>query len=251
MSNALSAVLAVLWGLSLASGLADANDPAPSPKLALPAALTDQPGDVERGRRIVLDRERGDCVVCHAMPLPGREFHGSLGLPLDGIGSRSGAAELRLRLVNPKALDPHTIMPAYHSTQGLYRVLGPYRGRPILSAQEIEDVVAYLLSLRADGPTPLPASRPHRVDPDRTETGSPTVVDGRRSGYVYLAEENRRLQDDAFGNPGLLWVERGDELWAQPHGRATRRAPAVTPTLRSACAAPEPVIPVSIPVATN
>ena len=193
-----------------------------TPKPALPAALTDQSGDIERGRRIVLDRERGDCVVCHAMPLPGRQFHGSLGLPLDGIGRRSDAAELRLRLVNPKALDPHTIMPAYHSTQGLHRVLGPYRGRPILSAQEIEDVVAYLLSLRADGPAPLPVSRPHRVDPERTETGSLTVVDGRRSGYVYLSEENRRLQDDAFGNPGLLWVERGSALWAaavrpEPH----------------------------------
>ena len=217
--NALLAVLAALWGLNLASGLAAAaNDPAPSPELAPPAALSDQPGDIERGRRIVLDRERGDCVVCHAMPLPGRQFHGSLGLPLDGIGSRSGAAELRLRLVNPKALDPHTIMPAYHSTRGLHRVLGPYSGRPILTAQEVEDVVAYLLSLRADGPAPLPASRPHRVGPDRTETGSPTVVDGRRSGYVYLSEENRRLQDDAFGNPGLLWVERGSELWTQPHG---------------------------------
>ena len=144
--NALSAVLAVLWGLSLASGLADANDPAPSPKLALPAALTDQPGDVERGRRIVLDRERGDCVVCHAMPLPGREFHGSLGLPLDGIGRRSSAAELRLRLVNPKALDPHTIMPAYYASQGLHRVLGPYRGRPILTAQEIEEALLPLLN---------------------------------------------------------------------------------------------------------
>lgn len=221
--NALSAVLAVLtgvWVLCLASGLADGS--APTPKPALLAALSDQPGDVERGRRIVLDRERGDCVVCHAMPLPGRQFHGSLGLPLDGIGSRSGAAELRLRLVNPKAFDPHTIMPAYYSTQGLHRVLGSYGGRPILTAQEIEDVVAYLLSLRAAGPVELPASRPHRVDPDRTETGSPTVADGRRSGYVYLSEENRRLQNDAFGNPGLLWIERGSELWTQPHGPSRR-----------------------------
>lgn len=214
--SALSAVLTGVWGLCLASGLADGS--ALPPKPALPAALSDQPGDIERGRRIVLDRERGDCVVCHAMPLPGRQFHGSLGLPLDGIGSRSGAAELRLRLVNPKAFDPHTIMPAYHSTQGLYRVLGPYRGRPILSAQEIENVVAYLLSLRADGPAPLPVSRPYRADSERTEAGSAAVVDGRRSGYVYLSEENRRLQDDAFGNPGLLWVERGSALWVQPHG---------------------------------
>ena len=203
----------LLWGLNLASGLADgsaANDPAPSPELAPPAALSDQPGDIERGRRIVLDRERGDCVVCHAMPLPGRQFHGSLGLPLDGIGSRSGAAELRLRLVNPKALDPHTIMPAYHSTRGLHRVLATLQ-RAAYSHRPGGRGCGRLSPQPAGGRArpPLPASRPHRVGPDRTETGSPTVVDGRRSGYVYLSEENRRLQDDAFGNPGLLWVERG------------------------------------------
>jgi L-cysteine S-thiosulfotransferase len=112
--------------------------------------LTDQPGDPERGRRIVLDREGGDCTICHAMPLPQRQFHGSVGPPLDGIGDRYSAGELRLRLVDPKTFNPDTIMPAYYKVKGLHRVLERYRGKPLLTAQQVEDVVAYLLTLRAE-----------------------------------------------------------------------------------------------------
>jgi sulfur-oxidizing protein SoxX len=114
---------------------------------AIPAPLTAQPGDPERGRRIVLDRDAGDCTICHAMPLPQREFHGTIGPPLDGIGRRATAGSLRLRLVDPKALSPMTIMPAYYKVEGLHRVLERYRHTPILTAQQIEDVIAYLLTL--------------------------------------------------------------------------------------------------------
>lgn len=114
----------------------------------IPAPLTDQPGDSEQGRRLVLDRERGDCIVCHAMPLPERQFHGTVGPPLDGVGSRYTAGELRLRLVDSKVFNPQTVMPAYYKVEGLYQVLERYQGKSILTAQEIEDVVAYLLTLR-------------------------------------------------------------------------------------------------------
>jgi sulfur-oxidizing protein SoxX len=114
----------------------------------IPQPLTDQPGDAERGRRLVFNREAGDCTICHAMPLPQRQFHGTIGPPLDGVGERYSAAELRLRLVDPKRLNPDTIMPAYHRAEGLQGVHPRYRHRPILTAQEIEDVVAYLLTLR-------------------------------------------------------------------------------------------------------
>ena len=114
---------------------------------AIPEPLTDQPGDPERGRRIVLDRDGGDCTICHAMPLPQREFHGTVGPPLDGIGRRTMAGVLRLRLVDAKAFNPETIMPAYYKVEGLHRVLDRYRARPILTAQQIEDIIAYLLTL--------------------------------------------------------------------------------------------------------
>ena len=177
--------------------------------------LTDQPGDAERGRRIVLDRERGDCVVCHALPLPERRFHGTVGLPLDNVGSRYTAAELRLRLLDSKALSPHSIMPAYHTVEGRHSVLEAYRGKPILTAQEIEDVVAYLLTLRQDAPQAAEALQTPSSSQHET---SPYSIEGHRSGYTYLSEEHRQLQDDAFGNPGMLWVERGRELWDQPQG---------------------------------
>jgi L-cysteine S-thiosulfotransferase len=116
---------------------------------AIPDPLTDQPGDAARGRRIVLDREGGDCTICHAMPLPQRQFHGTIGPPLDSVGGRYSAGALRLRLVDPKALNPHTIMPAYYKIEGLHRVQERYHGKPILTAQQIEDVVAYLLTLQS------------------------------------------------------------------------------------------------------
>jgi L-cysteine S-thiosulfotransferase len=115
---------------------------------AIPEPLTDQPGDPARGHRIVLDREGGDCTICHAMPLPQRQFHGTVGPPLDGVGSRYTAAELRLRIVDPKVIIPETIMPAYYKVGGLHRVIDRYDGKPILTAQQVEDVVAYLLTLR-------------------------------------------------------------------------------------------------------
>lgn len=114
---------------------------------AIPEPLSGQPGDPDRGRRIILDRDAGDCIVCHAMPLPQREFHGTVGPPLDGVGSRYTADQLRLRIVDPQAVNPQTVMPAYYKAEGLSRVLERYRGQPILTAQQVEDVVAYLLTL--------------------------------------------------------------------------------------------------------
>ncbi|MBM3525013.1 MAG: sulfur oxidation c-type cytochrome SoxX [Alphaproteobacteria bacterium] len=115
---------------------------------AIPAPLAGEPGDAARGRAIVADRQKGLCLLCHNAPIAEQRFQGDLAPDLAGTGARWTTAQLRLRLVDSSRLNPATIMPAYHRSDGFTRVGPAYRDRPILSAQEIEDVVAYLSSLR-------------------------------------------------------------------------------------------------------
>jgi sulfur-oxidizing protein SoxX len=116
----------------------------------IPQPLTDTPGDARRGRVIAANSDRGNCLICHALPIPEAPVFGDLGPDLRGVGSRMTAPQIRLRLVNPKAINPDTTMPAYYRTEGLYRVARAYAGQPILSGQDIEDIVAYLLTVTAE-----------------------------------------------------------------------------------------------------
>ena len=116
---------------------------------AIPASLTGRPGNPAQGRAILVDRTRGLCLLCHSGPFPEVRFQGDLAPDLAGIGARLSEGALRLRLVDGRALNPDTIMPSYHSLDGLHRVGKAWQGRPILEAQEIEDLVAYLVTLRA------------------------------------------------------------------------------------------------------
>ena len=104
-------------------------------------------GDPARGREIVLSRD-SNCILCHAVPDSGVRFMGDLGPPLAGAGARLTAGQLRLRIADSMRLNPDTIMPSYYRVEGLTGVAAQYRGRPVLTAQQIEDVVAYLLTLR-------------------------------------------------------------------------------------------------------
>lgn len=115
---------------------------------AIPLSLTGQPGDAERGRAIVADRQKGLCILCHSGPFPLERFQGDLAPDLRGSGSRWSEGQLRLRIVDAARLNPGTIMPAYYKIDGLTRVAAPWRGKPVLTAAEIEDVVAFLASLR-------------------------------------------------------------------------------------------------------
>ena len=116
---------------------------------AIVAPLTDLPGDPARGRAIVANRQTGLCLLCHAGPIPENRFQGNLAPNLEGAGSRWSEGQLRLRLVDARRLNPESIMPSYYRTDGLTRVAPALRGQPILAAQQIEDVVAYLQTLRS------------------------------------------------------------------------------------------------------
>jgi L-cysteine S-thiosulfotransferase len=115
---------------------------------AIPTPLTARPGDAEAGRRIVADPRAGLCLLCHSGPFPEVRFQGDVGGNLAGAGARWSEGQLRLRLVDPARVNPATVMPAFHRTEGLSRVGEAWRGRPVLQAQQIEDVVAFLHTLR-------------------------------------------------------------------------------------------------------
>jgi sulfur-oxidizing protein SoxX len=115
---------------------------------SIPQSLTGKPGDPEKGREIAIHRKKGNCLACHTMPVPEQPFHGEVGPDLSDVGSRLSEGELRLRIVNPKYFNPNTIMPAFYKTEGLHRVAKKWQGKPMLTAQEVEDVVAYLMTLK-------------------------------------------------------------------------------------------------------
>ena len=114
----------------------------------IPTPLTATPGDAARGRAIVASRQTGLCLLCHGAPIAEERFQGNLATDLAGAGARWSEAQLRLRLVDPRRLNPASIMPAYHRSDGLQRVGEAWLGRTLLSAQQVEDVVAYLRTLR-------------------------------------------------------------------------------------------------------
>lgn len=105
-------------------------------------------GDPERGRKIVLDRYVGLCLLCHGGPFPEERFQGNLAPSLAGVGARLSPEEIRLRIVDASRFNPNTIMPPYFRTEGLERVAPGYRGKTILTAQQIDDVVAFLSTLK-------------------------------------------------------------------------------------------------------
>jgi L-cysteine S-thiosulfotransferase len=115
---------------------------------AVTAPLGGHIGDVARGERLVRGRERGNCLICHQIPLPDERFQGDLGPSLAGIGSRRTLGQLRLRLIDQTRINPDTIMPAYYRIDGLVRVAPRFQGKPALTAAEIEDVIAWLHTLK-------------------------------------------------------------------------------------------------------
>ncbi len=114
---------------------------------AIPTSLTGMAGDAARGRALVVERS-STCILCHSGPFPEQRFQGDLAPSLAGTGNRWSEGELRLRLVDASRLNAATIMPSYYRLDGLNRVGPAWRGKSILSAEQIEDILAYLVTLR-------------------------------------------------------------------------------------------------------
>ena len=115
----------------------------------IPASLTGAPGDPVAGEKIVINRKQGNCLACHVVSaLSEQPFHGEVGPPLDGAGDRWEEAQLRLIVADSKKVFEGTIMPAFHRTDGLSRVAKKFKGKTILSAAQVEDVIAYLKTLK-------------------------------------------------------------------------------------------------------
>jgi sulfur-oxidizing protein SoxX len=136
-----AALAAALTGAACADAYTVVGDAIPSP-------LAGAPGDPVRGRSIVVNRQHGLCLLCHSGPFPEERFQGTIGPDLRGVARRLSEGQIRLRIVDAGRVNPETIMPAYFRTEGLTRVAPAFRGKPVLSAGEIEDVVAYLTTLR-------------------------------------------------------------------------------------------------------
>ena len=115
---------------------------------AIPAPLAGAKGDPARGRAIVGSRPVGLCLLCHPGPFPEERMQGTIGPDLNGAGARWSEGQLRLRVVDARRLNPETIMPPFYRVDGLERVPAAVRGKPLLTAEQIEDVVAFLATLR-------------------------------------------------------------------------------------------------------
>ena len=144
-SRSPAARLAAAACAAFASACASVAPPAATAD-GIPAPLDGRSGDALRGRALVAARDPANCVLCHAVP--GTAMAGNLGPSLAGVGRRLDVAQLRLRVADLRRVMPETIMPSYYRVEGLHDVATAYRGRTILDAQAVEDVVAYLATLQ-------------------------------------------------------------------------------------------------------
>lgn len=148
-------VLGSLVLLALATASADDSADCASFDLVgdgIPQPLGERVGNPAAGRQVAADRQRGDCSICHQLPLPHARFHGNVGPDLSAIGARLTPAQLRLRVAANRHLNPESVMPDYGLSRGRHDVATAFEDRPILTDQEIEDVVAWLSTLDGSGP---------------------------------------------------------------------------------------------------
>ena len=200
-------IVSVLWLLCASGAQAADYSPWQAQGDSIPEPLAGLQGDAGRGEQVLRDRRRGNCLACHQLPLPEEAFQGTLGPPLHGVGKRYGTGQLRLRVADMRRLNPDTLMPPFHADpQTLNRPLFP--GKTFLAAQDIEDLVAYLATLK--GPMPPASSLRH---------GEPLPPAEQRpvSGYALLEPDMQAMQDDEFENPGFMTVDAGRQAFHARH----------------------------------
>lgn len=127
--------------LLIAAGGSNASD-------SIPTSLTGAKGDPARGRAIVTNRQVGLCLLCHSGPFPEERLQGTIAPDLGGTAARLSEGQIRLRIVDSAKVNPQSIMPAYYKSDGLARVAPAFRGKTVLTGEQIEDVVAYLTTLQ-------------------------------------------------------------------------------------------------------
>jgi len=150
---ALAVSLALFAPLVLPAAEARADERGSGPGLRIvsdgvPAPLEGARGDAERGRALLVERAAANCLLCHAIRDPSLRVAGNLGPSLDGVGRRLTAAQLRLRVADIQRVNSATVMPSYYRVENLDRVAPEYRGKPVLDARQVEDIVAYLETLQ-------------------------------------------------------------------------------------------------------
>ena len=146
-------IIGIAIGAVMATSIANAEGVKPSEIMfddgMVSASLTGVAGNVEEGRKVFMNRKLGNCLACHVnSDMSEQSFHGEVGPELDGAGDRWSEAELRAIVANSKEVFEGTIMPAFYKDSGYERPLDKFAGKSILSAQQVEDVVAYLLTLK-------------------------------------------------------------------------------------------------------
>ena len=123
--------------------------PSPADLVGIAQSLTGAMGDPARGRLVMIDKDKGNCLACHRVPALSEEpAHGDLGPNLNGVGGRFTEAQLRQIIVDPKVLFPNTVMPAFHIVPDFQRVPQNVAGVTVLAPGEVEDVLAFLKDLR-------------------------------------------------------------------------------------------------------
>lgn len=134
-----------------AAGIADADEVVKFKIVdgtSIPRSLTGKKGDAAKGREVAINRRQGNCLACHVMPIPEQPFHGLVGPDLNGVAERYSEGELRLRVVDSKVLNPDTIMPSFYRSDGFHMVMKKFEGTTVLTAEQVEDIVAYLMTLK-------------------------------------------------------------------------------------------------------